>query len=192
MSVSNYTPSIDNGCAYAHERLKNVVYFVSEAHLKDVHIDNGQAYIDGLTEAPTRLDCFSIQFEENETLDERYKFTKSLRFSVNGYMNMSFFTGDGLFYAFIETEDGTLYMINVDFPSKITYTYNLSANVDQTDFTFSSQSNFPSLMVATQMGRDNVCNPYRTNGIESLKLIERDYTAIAKNNDTITVYTSAS
>lgn len=189
MSVSNYTPSIDNGCAYAHERLKNVVYFVSEAHLKDVHIDNGQAYIDGLTEAPTRLDCFSIQFEENETLDERYKFTKSLRFSVNGYMNMSYFTGDGLFYAFIETEDGTPYMINVDFPSRITYTYNLSANVDQTDFTFSSQSNFPSLMVATQMGRDNVCNPYRTNGIESLKLIERDYTAIAKNNDTITVYT---
>jgi len=189
MSVSNYTPSIDNGCAYAQGRLKNVVYFVSKAHLKDVHIDNGQAYIDGLTEAPTRLNCFNIQFEENETLDERYRFTKSLRFSVNGYMNMSYFTEGDLYYAIIETEDGTLYMINVDFPSKITYTYNLSANQDQTDFTFSTQSNFPSLRVATQMTRDNVCKPYRTNGIESLRLIEKNYTALAKDGDTVTVYT---
>ena len=190
MSVSNYTPSIDRGCAYAQGRLKNVVYFVSEAHLKDVHIDNGQAYIDGLTEAPTRLDCFSIQFEENETLDERYKFTKSLRFSVNGYLNPSYFTGSDLYYAIIETKDGTLYMINVDFPSRLTYTYNLSANVDQTDFTFSSQSNFPSLRVDSSIVDEaEECKGYRTNGIESLKLIERDYTAIAKNGDTITIYT---
>lgn len=190
MSVSNYTPSIDNGCAYAQGRLKNVVYFVSKAHLKDVHTDNGQAYIDGFTEAPTRLDCFNIQFEENETLDERYKFTKSLRFSVNGYMNMSYFTEGDLFYAIIKTEDGTLYMINVDFPSRVTYAYNLSANQDQTDFTFSTQSNFPSLRVDSSIveGAEE-CKGYRNNGIRSLELIEKNYAAIEKTDDNVIVYT---
>ena len=188
MSVSNYTPSIDNGCVYSNGKLNNVVYFVSKAHLKEVHIDNGHAYIDGLTEAPTRLDCFNIQFEENETLDERYKFTKSLRFSVNGYVDASFFTGSDLFYAIIKTDAGTPYMVNVDFPSRITYTYNLSENVDQTDFTFSSQSNFPSLEVATDINMSNICKGYKSNGLDSLELIEKQYAAIIKSDNTARLY----
>ena len=39
------------------------------------------------------------------------------------------------YYAIIETIDGTFYMINVDFPSKVTHTYNLSANQNQTEQT---------------------------------------------------------
>ena len=188
MSVTNYTPSTDNGCAYNYSKLKDVVYLVSESHVKDVHIDNGYAYIDGLSELPLRINGFNIGFTETESLDERYRFTKKLTLSMHGYVNINFF-GER-YYAIIETTDGTFYMINVDFPSKVTYTFNLGQNTNQTDFTFSSQSNFPTLKIANEFEAVSlVCLGYNVYGIESLKLIEKNYVTFSKNGDTIDVNT---
>lgn len=186
MSVTNYTPSTERACTYNYSKLKDVVYLVSADHVKDVHIDNGYAYIDGLSELPLRINGFNIQFTESESLDERYRFEKKLTLSMHGYVNVNFF-GER-YYAIIETTDGTFYMINIDFPSRVTYTFNLGGNVNQTDFTFASLSNMPTLKIASEFEAvEPVCLGYNVHDIKSLELVEKNYVTMSKSGDTITV-----
>ena len=186
MSVTNYTPLKDRGCKYNYSKLKDVVYLVSADHVKDVHIDNGYAYIDGLSELPLKINGFNIQFTENDSLDERYKFDKKLTLSMHGYVNVNYF--DKRYYAIIETTDGTFYMINVDFPSRITYTFNLAANTNQTDFTFASLSNFPALKLSTSFESEELdCIGYNVSGIDSLQLVEKNYVTMVKDDNGVRV-----
>ena len=205
MSVSNYLAKTEYGCRYNYRKLKDVIYLVSDEHLKNIHIDNGEAYIDGLTETPLMLDGFNIQFKEESSLDERYKFQKTLNISINGVpdivmyrwtnidINQDYWCEGGNkyykqileeyqfnihqnFYLIIETMDGTFYMINVDFPSKMTYTYNLSRDRNQTDFTFTSLSNFPALKLNNfSSSKAEICKNYRLSGAKGLQMLEKDY-----------------
>lgn len=184
MSVSNYTP--DKG--YKYSKLRNVLYLVDATHTKDIHIDNGVAYIDNLSQTPLKLEGFNITFKEEESLDERYKFQKTVTISLRGYANI-----DDLgerYYAIIETTDGTRYMVNVDFPSRITHTFNLSDETNQTDFTFSSYSNYPTLRLdATIPNAQAVtCVGYQNGGLIGLKMINKDYVAISTHSNKITTY----
>lgn len=184
MSVSNYTP---DKCAYKYSKLKNVLYLVSASHVKNIHIDNGEAYIDDLSETPTRIKGYNIQFTEEESLDERYKFGKTITISVNGYADIN--SLNDKYYAIIETVEGTKYMVNVDFPSRITHTYTLSNSVSQTDFTFRSQSNYPTLKLSTSItASDFECILYRHPGKISLKLIDKNNVRISTHSSKITTY----
>lgn len=178
MSVSNYT--LDK-CKYIHSKLKNVLYLVSEDHVKYVHIDTGEAYISGLTETPLRINGFNIQYSEETSLDERYKFDKKITLSMKGYVNYKLF--GGRYYAIVEDNDGVYYMVNVDFPSKITHTFNLSQNTNQTDFTFHSLSNFPTLKLNSEFEAENLpCLGYNVYGIDSLQLIDKNYARLDTHN----------
>ena len=68
MSVTNY---INNRCRYNYSKLKNVVYLVSKYHVKDIHVDGYDAYIEDLDELPLRLNGFNISLNEETSLDER-------------------------------------------------------------------------------------------------------------------------
>ena len=184
MSVTNYTP--EN--TYRYSKLRNVLYLVDATHVKKVHIDNGVAYIDNLSQAPLKIDGFNISFKEEESLDERYKFQKTVTISVNGYATFEDF-GER-YYAIVETTDGTRYMVNVDFPSRITHTFNLSDSTFQTDFTFSSQSNYPTLRLDTVISdaQEINCVGYISNGLIGLKLIENNYATISKTSNKLTTY----
>ena len=184
MSVSNYTP--DKG--YKYSKLRNVLYLVDATHTKDIHIDNGVAYIDNLSQTPLKLEGFNITFKEEESLDERYKFQKTVTISLRGYANI-----DDLgerYYAIVETTDGTLYMVNVDFASRITHTFNLSDETNQTDFTFSSYSNYPTLRLEATIpnAKDVTCFGYQNGGLIGLKLINKDYVAISTISNKLTTY----
>lgn len=171
MSVTNYT--LDK-CKYIHSKLKNVLYLVSADHVKDVHIDNGEAYIEDLSQLPLRINGFNIQYSEETSLDERYKFDKKITLSMKGYVNYKLF--EGRYYAIVEDNDGIYYMVNVDFPSKITHTFNLSQNVNQTDFTFHSLSNFPTIKLNSDFAAENLpCLGYNVYGIDRLDLIDKNY-----------------
>ena len=186
MAVTEYKPKKDLGCRYSYDKLENVVYLVSEEHLKEVFIDNGEAYISGLTETPIRLEGFNINFTEESSLDERYKFTKQVTFSLHGYVSPDTF--EGKYYVILKSKDGTKWMVNVDFPSKVTYTFNLDASQYQTDFTFASVSNFPTLRLATAIDDGtSPCKQLRIPGIESLRLLETDYCKL--NSASGVVYT---
>ena len=133
---------------------------MSKTHVKDVIIDNGEAFISGLTETPLRFDVLNLQFSEESSLDERYKFTKQVTFSVNGYVPFS--NINEKYYVILKSKDGTFWMVNVDFPSKVTYIFVLNDSQYQTDFTFSSLSNFPTLRLVTNIGDgNNICKSYR-------------------------------
>ena len=184
MSVSNYLAKSENSCKYSYSKLKDVLYLVSEEHVKDIIIDNGEAYISGLTELPLRINGFNIQFNETTSLDERYKFEKKLTLSMHGYVNYKIF--GGRYYAIIESEDGTFWMINVDFPSRITHTFNLSQNTNQTDFTFASLSNFPTLKLNAEFEAVSpVCLGLNVYGIDKLELIEKEKALLDTENRTV-------
>ena len=185
MSVTSYTP---NWCRYNLKNLRDLVMLVPESQVKRISIDNGVANISLTSPDILFVDCFNVELTETESFDERYRFTKTLKFSKTGYVNINFL--EERYYALVQVKDGAIYVVNVDFPSKVTYTYNLSENVDQTDFTFSSQSNFPSLKWSGGVSyKPNTCKWYRLNGIKSLELIEKNYAAIEKTDDEVIVYT---
>ena len=187
MAVTEYKPINTLGCRYSYDKLENVVYLVSEEHVKDVHIDNGEAYITDLTEEPLRLEGFNIQFSEESSLDERYKFTKQVSFSLHGYV--PFQDLNEKFYVILKSKDGTKWMVNVDFPSKVTYTFHLNGSQYQTDFTFSSVSNFPTLRLATDIDEgESPCKELRTFGIEKLKMLEYDYCRFERTSGTVHTY----
>lgn len=184
MAVSDYLQKSSGTCRYSYSKLKDVLYLVSYEHLKDVQIDNGEAYISGLTELPLRINGFNIQFNEETSLDERYKFQKTLTLSMHGYVNYKIF--GGRYYAIIEDVEGTFYMINVDFPSRITHTFNLAKDTNQTDFTFSSLSNFPTLKLNAEFEAvAPVCLGLNVYGIEKLQLIEKEKARLDTVNKTV-------
>lgn len=184
MAVTDYLQTSSGTCRYSYNKLKNVLYLVSAEHIKDVQIDNGEAYISGLTEPPLRINGFDIQFTEETSLDERYKFQKKITLSMNGYVNYKLF--GGRYYAILEAEDGTYFMVNVDFPSRITHTFNLSKDVNQTDFTFACLSNFPTLKLDAEFEAvEPVCLGFRVNGIQSLQLIEKEKARLDVENKTV-------
>ena len=201
MSVSNYTP---NKCKYSYSRLKDVVYLIPEEHFKKIRIDNGVAYVSGLTANALKLEGHGIEFNEETSLDERYKFQKTLKLSVNGIPDFVFYRWVEMdpssnyiceygnkyakevmqekhedsfngYYFVIETIEGIFYMVNIDFPSKATYTYNLSKDVNKTDFTFTSLSNYPCLELVgfTPPDEDEYCYYYHLSGPESLRMLEK-------------------
>ena len=186
MAVTEYKPINTLGCRYSYDKLENVLYLVPKSHVKHVYIDGSEAYIDGLSGNITRLEGFNIQFNEESSLDERYKFSKTVKFSLHGYVPNTSFNDN--YYVIIKSVDGTKWMVNVDFPSKATYSFNLNGSQYQTDFTFSSLSNFPTLRLATNINEGvSPCKQLRTFGIEKLRLLETDYCRL--NSASGTVYT---
>ena len=186
MAVSDYLQKSSSTCSYSYSKLKDVLYLVSAAHVKDITIDkdNDEAHIEELDELPLRINGFNIQFKEESSLDERYKFQKTLTLSMHGYVNYKLF--DEKYYAIIEDVEGTFWMVNVDFPSRITHTFNLSKDTNQTDFTFSSLSNFPTLKLDNDFEAvEPVCLGLNVYGIEKLQLIEKEKATLDTREKTV-------
>lgn len=185
MSVTTYTI----GCGYELLKLKDTVYFLSKDSVKTITIDNGEAYAainDSVS--PNQLKGFNVKLTETESLDERYVFTKQLTMSITGHLTDSTFLLDDDYYIVVQTEDGTYYLVNVDFPSKMSFVYNLSEGQDQTDFTFVSNSNHPTLKLNWNPSTWNTCQTYQVFGIDGLKLLEKDYTTINAEQGVINLF----
>lgn len=181
--VSNY---IEDNCKYRLSKLVNVVYLINEDAVKDIRVDDGAAYIASISQTPMELGCYGIKLSESESLDERYKFTHTLTFSVNGYANKDNF--DGRYYAIVKDEEGTYWLINPLFPCKVTYTYNLGYQEDHTDFTLSTVSNHPVLELKNfSAAKTSECKRYTLGGIDKLWLNERKY---SRHVDNLVKYTN--
>lgn len=178
MSVTNYTP---DKCKYSIGKLVKSVWLVSEEAIKDIRIDNGEAWVESVSETPIRLDCYSIELTDTDTLDERYKFTHTLTFSVNGYANKDDF--QDRYYAIVKDDEGTYWLVNPLFPCKVTYTYTLGNEQNHTDFTMSTASNHPVLKLNGMVDSSTYeCNEYWLDGIDALWLNEKRYTVHSGNH----------
>ena len=177
--VSNYN---NTQCGYRIDKLDKVVYLISEEATKNIHIDNGEAYVDEIAEEPIALSVYNISLSDTDELDERYRFTHTLTFSVDGYVNYTDF--QGRYYAIVKTLDGEYWLVNPLFPCKVTYTYTLGANESHTDFTLATASNHPTLRI---VGMDEA-TPYECGykhcGFKSLKLNDKMY-SMKKGNHVV-------
>lgn len=177
MSVSQYKP---NACTYRIDKLDNVVYLIPEEALRNIKIDNGEAYVENIEYVPIMFHCYNISLEDTDTLDERYEFTHTLKFSVNGYVNYNDF--QGRYYAIVKSMDNEYWLVNPMFPCKVTYTYTLGHNESHTDFTLSTISNHPTLRIHNMnQGRPYPCKDYLLNGIDRLFLNEKRYSTHVGN-----------
>lgn len=169
--VTNYTP---DKCRYAIGKLVKSVWLISENAIKDIRIDNGEAWVNSISETPIRIDCTSVGLQEEESLDERYRFVHTLTFSVNGYANGDDFQGK--YYAIVKDNNGTYWLVNPLFPCKVTYVYTLSNDENHTDFTLSTASNHPVLRLNGMVdARAYECKEYFIDGISELWLNEKRY-----------------
>lgn len=169
-------------CGYTINKLKNHIYLFESN--KYISIDHKDAFISGATATPIYIKGFNVEFSENTSLDERYKFTKTLKISINGRLNKNDFPDK--IYAVIENEDGTYFFTNPDFPYKLTYSFNLSNGTNQTDITLTCNSNIPVLNLHTnKLSETNECKSYVHNGIKSLKLLENTKVKVSTVSDEI-------
>ena len=177
MSVSTYK---NNECRYNIDKLEKVVYLIGEDDLRDIHIDNGEAYVDSISATPLSLAVYNISLTDTDELDERYKFTHTLTFSMKGYANYKYFQSK--YYAIVKTVDGVYWLVNPLFPCKVTYTYTLDASGSHTDFTLATISNHPTLRIH---GLDHA-TPYECGyqhcKFDTLRLNEAKYSLRSGNN----------
>lgn len=177
MAVSTYN---NNNCRYRLDKLDKVVYLISEDDLRNIHIDNGEAYVDGITTTPLSLSVYNIALTDANELDERYKFTHQLTFSMDGYVNYRDF--QGRYFAIVKSVDGVYWLVNPLFPCKVTYTYTLDANGSHTDFTMSTISNHPTLRVYDLDHSTPYECGYKLCKFDTLRLNEAKYSLKSGNN----------
>ena len=148
------------GCLkYSIPLLKDRIYVYDDSILKYINIDKP---IDNamILSTPTLLTGFNISYTEETSLDERYKFSKTLNISMNYKVDIAS-VFQNKFYVIVEDYDGNLYLTNPDFQYKYTYTYNLAEGTNQTNITLQTQSNFPLLKIDVTPPLYNECKTYK-------------------------------
>lgn len=177
MAVSTYN---NNNCRYRLDKLDKVVYLISEEATKNIHIDNGEAYVTDIDQEPLSLQVYNIALTDTDELDERYKFTHQLTFSMDGYANYKDF--QGRYFAIVKSLDGVYWLVNPMFPCKVTYTYTLDANGSHTDFTMSTASNHPTLRIRNISHATPYACGYKHCTFSDLKLNESIYSLKTNNH----------
>lgn len=172
-------------CKYNIAGIKNL-YLVSSYAVKDIRVDTGgEAWIDSIDETPYHIDCHNIQLMEETSLDERYLFHKTVQFVVDGYPERNIF-GDRR-YVILEYENGVKRMVNVDFPSEVSYNFTIDNDTYETVFIFESYSNFPTLRIDTDFDMvEEACFGYAAIGISALRMNERQNVRLDRANRIMT------
>ena len=136
--VKNDNEDVTTQCGYTIADLERgeIYLFDSISGLSD----NGVLTNDALV-----LTGLNIEFSEEETLNERYRFTKSVSFTIKGYGNLNLL--DGRRYIAVKNGDGRVVLVTTEFPAAVTYEYNLSSSDDTTRYTFAVGDNIPSTFV---------------------------------------------
>ena len=183
MSVTNYKIP----CSYLEEGLSDELYLVSASHTKVVLVDaDNHAEISGLSESPLRIKCAKVELSEESILDERYSFTKTVTATINGYANLS--SLNEKYYCIAKTKGGMLLMVNVDFPSDVSYTYTLSDSTNNTVFTFTTLSNFPSLRLSNAFSDFISCEVYNVPCVKGLRLIGAENAFYSTANGSVQLF----
>lgn len=184
MPVSKYDNTV---CRYRIGKLDKYVYLIRETDVRNskIHIDNGEAYIEEITAVPITLPVYNLTLTDGDELDERYKFTHQLAFSVNGYANYTDF--QDRYFVVLRSLDGVYWLVNPQFPVKVTYTYTLDTNSSRTDFTIGTISNFPTLRLNGFNPENSYECGYTLCTFKSLKLNESKYSF---NNYQLVKYTN--
>ena len=143
---------------------------------------------DDINGQPLMLEAQDIEFSEEETLNERYRFNKSVSFSIKGYNNLSLL--DGRYYIALETDDGRIILATTEYEAFVSYEYSLTSDADYTRYTYSVAENKPSEFITINTSpvtlASDVCS-YHSTDIE-LSLILRKNISVDEITDRAITY----
>lgn len=160
-----------NQCSYSLGKLKPVIYYFDRDDL--LIIDNQLNEMYAQTEQTAeRYICQSVTLETKQELDKRYTFSTQLRVVFKGY-NKTIMNKKGVIG--VETEDGKIWLINVDLDASYQYQYNLDESNNEITFTIDLLSNFPIMEVTCDSFQTFDECGYNNVGIKRLMLVEQRY-----------------
>lgn len=118
--------------------------------------------------------CLRIEFESEASLEGRYRFGKQISITLQGYQPDLVLTGRRIA---VETKEGELYLVNVEFDHLPTYVYTLNSESDQTVYNLELPENlpiFPVLDFSEAEGSATEDCSYTVNGSKTLELVPRN------------------
>ena len=180
--VSDY---IRNGCSYALDGLKPIIYIFDKSILRYIHVDNGLDDA-ALSLVPTALRVKEVVYSENTSYDERYRFSRQLTVTLSGKININD-VFQGKFYIVIEDRNGNTYLTNPDYEYDYSYTYTLNSNTNETVINFVCNSNFP--LLALDMTKASPVTPceYDVTIITRLQMIEHKMANYSSSTGKLTI-----
>lgn len=174
--LSEYTPT----CGYNQASLDNEIIVFGHNAVKNIKIDDGEAYVDSISGYFRRIECRNVELDETQTLNGRYVFSKTVNFTVNGYWGQDLL--NDMRYVIIRTKDGAYRLVTVDFPAEMSYEFTLEDDAYQTEYTLHTYSNFPSLRISGDFGSlERICT-YGVAGIDKVMMNLRDSVLLDRTN----------
>lgn len=164
---------------YIIPKLYDAVYLIKKnVAVNPIQIDNGEAYISQILTfeqyAIRGFKATNITLEESETLDERYRFTHNISFTLDGYYNYDDISGE--YYVIIGTKNDEYWCLNPQIAAKLSYTYTLGTNRDETVVTLGTVSNHPLLHVVNfRYDMEYICPSYKYESLRALRMNDARY-----------------
>ena len=184
MSVSTYINR-----TYHIPRLQPHIYIMDASKVENkLHIDYRTITLDRIVSNDViKINGNTISLEEETSLDERYRFSKSLSISIDGYYAIE--NLEKKYFIVVEDYHKNQFLVNYDFPCRVTYNYTIDDNDNRTTFNFDVLSNFPLVKLNHNLSAtsEQLHCRYWIGKPHKIKMIEKDYVVLNKETKEIAI-----
>lgn len=183
MSVSNYIPDKK----YKIGKLKDHIFLFEKNKVGSMSIDKGNAFVSNIDGQYICLNGYNVSLSEESSINERYKFSKTVQISTLGYLHLKDL--NEYYYIVVENREGTLFVVNPDFAAEAEYTYTIDPTSNHTDFTFKCLSNYPTLLyLSTLQATDPKKCSYWYGGAKKLQMIDKNKASLDTASKSVNTY----
>lgn len=183
MSVSNYIPDKK----YKIGKLKDHIFLFEKNRVGSMSIDKGNAFVSNIDGKYICLNGYNVSLSEESSINERYKFSKTVQISTLGYLHLKDL--NEYYYIVVENREGTLFVVNPDFAAEVEYTYTIDSTSNHTDFTFKCLSNYPTLQyLSTLQATDPKKCSYWYGGAKKLQMIDKNKASLDTASKSVNTY----
>lgn len=187
---------LNEKCQYDVGQLKPFIYLLDKDVLINYTVDNGVAIVHDTTGGTIyKVNGNTASLSSEETLEGRFKFLNKVTLTIqetkeegcNELINKLI---RNEYKVVVEDRRGTQYIANLDFYAMITYNYQFQSNISPNlcTITFNCDSNFPTLMIETNITEDEELKStpceYHASFTKELRLCEKDYSYIVRDETT--------
>ena len=183
MSVSNYIQDKK----YKIGKLKDHIFLFNKNRVGSMSIDKGNAFVSNIDGQYICLNGYNVSLSEESSINERYKFSKTVQISTLGYLHLKNLNES--YYIVVENREGTLFVVNPDFAAEVEYTYTIDSTSNHTDFTFKCLSNYPTLLYLStlQATTPKKCR-YWYGGAKKLQMIDKNKASLDTASKSVNTY----
>lgn len=173
--------SFERECGYRLTGLKPFLVMTPRTNIR-VTIDGGRKPYATLADssAVTAYTCSNAEYTQEQELQGRYKFSKTLACGFPGYW-VNAVESDGMALIFVG-ENGDAWAVNPEFSCLQSSEYRLDEESETTTLTFATKGNYPELWISNfAMPQAAVECGYSERGAEALELIDARNAGVGVN-----------